>query len=601
MVNCWKNHPFYLWCEKYIPIYWNSGLSLDENIGQFTCIVNELIKFDKEMLEAYQEVIKEFNNLKNWLLNMDFQKFVNNKLDEMLSDGTLAGIIGTYTGFYINVLFPPNSLSPLKNDGITDNYTNLSNIIEYAKGLKEKVIFIFPSGNYLFSQQITFDLSCSIIGVNSKIIMNNENQVCWWLNGENILLKGFHFSTQANCLYISLSKYVEITNCIFETLAEIQGKYQYGITISHSSYINLHDCIINTPLPSGELTYMNNDAIHINGGSSFITIENISGHSGDDFIALNAAEPSTNPGTISNISIKNVNMMYNGSSARGVRFYGVGQSQSISNITFDNCNFSNTKVYEPFVCTNSPSLDGSSTVEKVFVNNIIISNCNFQSSVGNIRFSYATCNDIQINNPTSSNNTYIVAMRNSNVANIEIYNIVNNGIVNVDKESSLSRLYVEKGIFNDGIFMINNTSFINTVKLFNGEINNSYLTTNTSTGNINFFHMDDYVLKNITNNVIMYCTTTIVTLTNIYVEFDGYVISFPNNCELLIANNISLPSNKTNINSVLNVTGLKRCKGMLTIAKDLNGVEGDYYLFNDSGTIKYRIFTNGAWHVVNWT
>lgn len=76
MVNCWKNHPFYLWCERYLPIYWNDSLSLDENINRLICIINELIKLDKELLQAWVDFQNQFdklqstieNNLKDWII-----------------------------------------------------------------------------------------------------------------------------------------------------------------------------------------------------------------------------------------------------------------------------------------------------------------------------------------------------------------------------------------------------------------------------------------------------------------------------------------------------------------------------------------------------
>ena len=73
----------------------------------------------------------------------------------------------------INVLYPPIPLIALKNDSITDNYSNLNAIVNWiiANG-NNATIFFPPSGEFYFNEKITIDnsnLNLKIYGHNSKI------------------------------------------------------------------------------------------------------------------------------------------------------------------------------------------------------------------------------------------------------------------------------------------------------------------------------------------------------------------------------------------------------------------------------------------------
>lgn len=239
MVDCWKNHPFYLWCEKYIPIYWNAGLSFDENIGRLTCVVNELIKFDKEMLEAYQNVINEFNSLKNWVenyfKNLDVQEEINNKIDDMIKDGTFGEIVGDRLNYKIDkskqtiYVFESMDITPI------------------VQALNDNETLILQKGTYALTTSILQKNNITIKGENGTQILSSDNTPLKII-GNNITIRDIDFVNNNTNKYpessVPIFGFIEIVgnnfiidNCTFNNISKsflyTQG---YG-TISNSKFL----------------------------------------------------------------------------------------------------------------------------------------------------------------------------------------------------------------------------------------------------------------------------------------------------------------------------------------------------------------------------
>lgn len=501
--------------------------------------------------------------------------------------------------YYVNVLSPGLPLIGLDNTGVTDNTNRLQHIIDYFKN--KKAVFIFPSGNYLFNRQINFYDDSYILGYNAQILMDSYNNVCWWLSGNNIYLDGFKFNTNANCIYVSVSENVRINNCYFTTRQNQPGYYEYAITISHSKFIEITNSFIDQPLPTGELTYNNADGIHINGGSENIVIENIYGAAGDDFIAINAAEPGTNPGSIKNVYIKNVHMTYNNkTSARGIRLYGIGENQKISNILIEDCEIYSSNDIFPLFITNNPGIQGSSSADKCYVNNLEIINCIFNNNNEAISAAYSQIDNININSPIV-NNGYLFLITGSNIGTARIDNLVNCGILSCDENSNMTQLIVKDSVFNNVPYMFNVDGNLNIVWLDTGKIEYSALMTSTSTGHIDKFKMSNYIQNHITNNLIMYVTTSIMEFIGNNIEYDGYLISIPKTCSLLCANGNTFSSAKSNVVTVLNQTGLQRVKGFDIIlgSEPSSGYAGDRYILNNSGTLELKIHDMAGWKTIS--
>ena len=84
--------PFRFWCQKVLPLVYDDSLSYYELLCKVVNKLNEVITNENELNEAFQQ-LKEW--VENYFNSHDFQEMVNNKLDEMAKDGTLASLINT--------------------------------------------------------------------------------------------------------------------------------------------------------------------------------------------------------------------------------------------------------------------------------------------------------------------------------------------------------------------------------------------------------------------------------------------------------------------------------------------------------------------------
>ena len=82
--------PFRFWCQKVLPTIYDDSLSYYELLTKVVKALNDMIG-NNDLL--YQEIqnLKEY--VDNYFDTVDFQEFVDNKLDEMAEDGTLENMI----------------------------------------------------------------------------------------------------------------------------------------------------------------------------------------------------------------------------------------------------------------------------------------------------------------------------------------------------------------------------------------------------------------------------------------------------------------------------------------------------------------------------
>ena len=95
------------WCQKVIPLVYDDSLSYYELLSKVVAKLNELIENANKQDETISALIDSFNELKyyveHYLDTTDFQSMVNNKLEEMANDGTIATILG-YSVLRYNML-----------------------------------------------------------------------------------------------------------------------------------------------------------------------------------------------------------------------------------------------------------------------------------------------------------------------------------------------------------------------------------------------------------------------------------------------------------------------------------------------------------------
>ena len=113
---------FRFWCQKVLPMVYDDSLSYYEVLGRVTNYLNDVISNLNAMGENVEELMKAYVQLQNYVNhyfdNLDVQAEINNKLDAMSNDGSLANIIEPLFTKYKNqidsiVLNQNNSIAAL--------------------------------------------------------------------------------------------------------------------------------------------------------------------------------------------------------------------------------------------------------------------------------------------------------------------------------------------------------------------------------------------------------------------------------------------------------------------------------------------------------
>lgn len=81
---------FRFFCQKVLPAVYDDSLSYYELLCKLVAKLNEVIKSTNGVTDAFNELVEYVNH---YLDSQNFQELVNNKLDEMARDGTLANLI----------------------------------------------------------------------------------------------------------------------------------------------------------------------------------------------------------------------------------------------------------------------------------------------------------------------------------------------------------------------------------------------------------------------------------------------------------------------------------------------------------------------------
>lgn len=96
----YKLRPFRFWCQKVLPLVYDDSLSYYELLCKVVDYINNIIVD----LNATEQGLAELNDYtKNYFANLDVQDEIDNKLDEMVQDGTLTAIIAEYVN---NLILP---------------------------------------------------------------------------------------------------------------------------------------------------------------------------------------------------------------------------------------------------------------------------------------------------------------------------------------------------------------------------------------------------------------------------------------------------------------------------------------------------------------
>lgn len=252
----------------------------------------------------------------------------------------------------------------------------------------------FPDGVYLISDSIIIDFPCRITGSKATII-TKDTLIGKYAFKYTLSPKG---QFQPNKERSELSLNFKI----------------HGVPVAFHGYNNMyiHDCTISTftgtdtyykntkfwfaidcdrffdatfkrihfdqPVNYKENQFNSADGLHITGLCNNILIDGCDGHTGDDFIALNANE--NTPGDIYDITIRNCNIGSDTISKNGIRIYGGHKKRnlSISNILIEKCKIK-TDNSPCIYITNSANGVFDANNQFLTVKDLTVRNCQFVS------------------------------------------------------------------------------------------------------------------------------------------------------------------------------------------------------------------------------
>lgn len=533
-------------------------------------------KQNNNITQLEQNFITLYNYVKDYFDNLNLQNEINNKIDELITTGEFNSFL---SGIYTPEMFGA------KGDGVTDDTEAIQKALAFNN--------VNISKNYLITENLVLHSNLKVFGggtITKKSEFNDSylnHSIFSCTNSNNIDINNIVLISNSLAISVHGCSNVNITNLIINS-------EKYSILISDSEKNESNGITISNIKLENDVTIISSDGIHINGGCSNIYVTNVSGTTGDDFIALNAIEGIRK--TIKNIIIDNIKC----SGYAGVRLYGQ------LNCVIENVSINNSYINSEngIRLTNIVGFTEINFNAPTF-NNIVFSNCIVDSSIRNVFLTY-------INGSVTFNNCTFVASKNPNV-----------GIFNSSINSSL--------IFDSCVFNTNSTSFIqdcvvgtppeNCNTYINITINNCDIKktllcfgTNKKTININNCDIDTYLISRNNPDVIDLsikdCHINIIPFSGaskgIYTIKDSIL-----NAEYLLNN---IESSNDTVLDISNIIVNNNKKNTFCLYKDgkseniIRSMEGSYQLstaqqnegilfkrYDRNGFAGLFVYKNGTW------
>lgn len=539
-------------------------------------IIDNNNKQNDNINQLEQNFITLYDYVNNSFSNLNVQEEINKKIDELITTGEFNSFL---SGIYTPEMFGA------KGDGVTDDTEAIQKALAFNN--------VNISKNYLITENLVLHSNLKIFGggtITKKVEFNDiylNHCIFSCTDSNNIDINNINLMSNSLAISVHGCSNVNITNLIINS-------EKYSILISDSEKNESNGITISNIKLENDVTIISSDGIHVDGGCSNIYIYNVSGTTGDDFIALNAIEGIRK--TIKNVIIDNIKC----SGHAGVRIYGQ------LNCVIENVSINNSYINSDngIRLTNIVGFTEINLIAPTF-NNIVFNNCIVNSSIRNVFLSY-------INGSVTFNNCTFVTTANPNV-----------GFFN----SSINSLL----IFNSCIFNTNSTAFIqdcvvgtppencNTygnITLNNCDIKKVFLCfgTNKKTININNCDIDTYLITRTNPDVldlsIKNCRINITPFSGaskgIYTIKDSIL-----NTEYLLNN---LESSQDTVLDISNIIVNNNKKGTFCLFKTgtseniIRSMEGAYQLstsaqnegiifkrYDKDGFDGFFIYKNGTW------
>lgn len=196
--------PFRLWCQKVLPLVYDDSLSYYELLCKVVDYLNKTME-DVETLHGdvtnlYTAYEKLQSYVNNYFSTLDVQEEINNKLDDMVNDGTFDVIVGRfYKGLpfpYIGVITKASSDSKDKYHTLAISYDGVcfNEIPGYEYfAVPETGLENFGTDCYIFQLK---DGTWLITATNSRVDSENDGLVCSTKDFKTFVTKPFNFGAK---------------------------------------------------------------------------------------------------------------------------------------------------------------------------------------------------------------------------------------------------------------------------------------------------------------------------------------------------------------------------------------------------------------------
>lgn len=561
--------PFKAWFQKTLPLVYDDSLTYQELLYKLIAKINEVVESQNQTNENFDELYALFIQLKeyvdNYFKNLDVQEEINNKLDEMVADGTLDKIINEQIFGELNDRIDKLEKSGgvvvsvkkwgAVGDGVTDDTTAF---ITCFNEITENNILYIPHGIYVINGTHEFLLKCPIIGDNATFILVDS----YFRYNENCSVDGITFNYSDKTTAISFksatpAKKVVIRNCNFVYLKQTPTN-RNAVAVRVLSEISE---IENIEIIGYEGGVIYSNVVGLD--SKYNTINNIFGKNIETLVDVEGyTNAATATGSLKNFDISNIVLENTDEELAGITntvgcdclLFTFVDNFNIQNITsirakeraiyLNTCtNGTITNVYNYY--SDNIKIAGQNNVRNSFnirVSNILTNEC-YMGSI----FDVYDANNIFISNFSSINNVEtdsLIRVRGKSreifFDNGEIYGSCR-GIISFEYNDSVINELVNIN-FNDIVMynIINGNvdyGIVNTVNskpnwLYNLTFNNinvepqkNYV--NTSSNISHFINISDVDTISVNNCVIKNVNSSANIL-----KFTGCVRVYLNNCEL---------------------------------------------------------------------
>lgn len=561
--------PFKAWFQKTLPLVYDDSLTYQELLYKLIAKINEVVESQNQTNENFDELYALFIQLKeyvdNYFKNLDVQEEINNKLDEMVKDGTLDKIINEQIFGELNDRIDKLEKSGgvvvsvkkwgAVGDGVTDDTTAF---ITCFNEITENNILYIPHGIYVINGTHEFLLKCPIIGDNATFILVDS----YFRYNENCSVDGITFNYSGKTTAISFksttpAKKVVIRNCNFVYLKQTPTN-RNAVAVRVLSEISE---IENIEIIGYEGGVIYSNVVGLD--SKYNTINNIFGKNIETLVDVEGyTNAATATGSLKNFDISNIVLENTDKELAGITntvgcdclLFSFVDNFNIQNITsirakeraiyLNTCtNGTITNVYNYY--SDNIKIAGQNNVRNSYnirVSNILTNEC----YLGSI-FDVYDANNIFISNFSSINNVEtdsLIRVRGKSreifFDNGEIYGSYR-GIISFEYNDSVINELVNIN-FNDIVMynIINGNvdyGIVNTVNskpnwLYNLTFNNinvepqkNYV--NTSSNISHFINISDVDTISVNNCVIKNVNSSANIL-----KFTGCVRVYLNNCEL---------------------------------------------------------------------